>query len=83
MTRAAPSVDMMTKLINRFYRTTAGLFAAQADRDWLNDGRIDGTISIENTEIARLPITVIDTWKDSLSSGTNRAQRRAAARKRA
>lgn len=73
---------LLVRVVNKFYRVTSGLFAHEVDKKWLDDGRIDGTITVNKREVAEMPVEVIKVWKDELAAEGNRAQRRAVARKR-
>lgn len=70
--------------VDRFYRIASGLFVHQADKDWLEEARLDGVVSIEKDSVLGMITNVIELYKDDMPGApANRAQKRAAARKKA
>lgn len=69
--------------IDRFYRIAAGLFVHDADREWLEEARLDGLVSLEKESVLGMVTAVVEAYKDELANAGNRADRRAAARKKA
>lgn len=74
-------------LFNKYYRMINALMPRPEDKQWLEDGRIEGYITLRNPEVAQIPLRVVEMFKAELEAmGTepaNRSDRRAAARKKA
>lgn len=70
--------------IKEFYRVIPGLFVRDEDAKWLDDGRYSGKVSMYEPEVLRIPEQIIEAWKDTMAGAPqNRAEKRAAARKKA
>ena len=70
--------------IKEFYRVIPGLFVKDEDAKWLDDGRYSGKVSMYEPEVLKIPELIIEAWKDTMAGAPqNRADKRAAARKKA
>lgn len=70
--------------MNRFYRIAAGVLVNAEDKEWLEDARLEGVITIEKDSVIGMMNSVLEVYKDEFPGmPTNRAEKRAAVRKRA
>lgn len=73
--------------IERFYEVCSRLFVDTADREWLIEAREEGDVSLEQDEILFLVPNIAELYKEEMDAAAqaamNRAQKRAAARKKA
>lgn len=80
----AADYEMLRTQTDRFYQITTGVFVNDADKEWIEAGRMDGTVSIADPEIIGLMGAVAKAFEAHLpGAGANRKAKRAAARKRA
>jgi hypothetical protein len=76
--------DKIRTHIDRYYRIAKGLFVHDEDKEWLEEGRLDGVISIEKDSVLGMISAVIEVYKEQMpGAADNRAARRAVARKKA
>lgn len=84
MQATATEYEKIRTHIDRYYRIATGLFVNEDDKEWIQEGRLDGVISIEKESVLGMVSAVIEAYKDEMPGApANRAQKRAAARKKA
>lgn len=82
--KRAEEYETTKAIINRYYRITTGLFVDDADKQWVADGREDGTITLFEPDVLNIATNVIKLFEgDFPGAPQNRADKRAAARKKA
>jgi hypothetical protein len=80
VSKEAATVDSLKTILNRVTRIIDSVVVSEDDREWLEDGRMDGTVTIENASTI-----VLDALKAYEEDGQtpagpmNRAARRAKA----
>jgi hypothetical protein len=87
MEGAVVDFERMRIAVDHFYEVTGNLFVHDADREWMDTARRRGLVSIEHPDMLNAVSTVGELYKDELEEAAkanmNRAQKRAAARKKA
>ena len=78
MAKEAATVDTARILLNRCNKIIDSVIADPEDREWMEDGRLDGTISMKDA--AKIVIDALAAYESELGTApTNRAARRAKA----
>ena len=86
MDEKAIDFERMNTAVDHFYEVTGDLFVHDADREWLAMARRRGLVSIQHPDTLNLVATIGELYKDEMEAEAkahmNRAQKRAAARKK-
>ncbi len=79
MTKEAATIDTARTLLNRCNKIIDSVIADPADREWMEDGRLDGTVNMKDA--AQIVIDALAAYEAELgrTAPTNRAARRAKA----
>lgn len=78
MAKEAATVERARILLNRCQKIIDSVVATEEDREWLEDGALDGTISIQ--ESATIVLEALAVYEEELKGApANRAARRAKA----
>ena len=78
MAKEAATVDTARILLNRCNKIIDSVIAEEDDREWLEDGRLDGTITLQ--ESAKIVIDALAAYEKEMGKEPpNRAARRAKA----
>jgi hypothetical protein len=72
MSDATHSVDDAKRVIKRMQRIIDSVVVSDDDREWMMDGRLDGTITVENS--SQIILDALETFKTQ--AAPNRAARR-------
>lgn len=72
MSDATHSVDDAKRVIKRMQRIIDSVVVSENDREWMIDGRLDGTITVENS--SQIILDALETFK--AQAAPNRAARR-------
>lgn len=83
MQEATAEYEKIRTHVDRYYKIATGLFVDDVDKEWVQDGRLDGTISIEKDSVLGMVTAVLEVYKDEMpGEPANRVAKRAAARKK-
>lgn len=78
MAKEAATVDTARILLNRCNKIIDSVIAEEVDREWMEDGRLDGTIELK--EAAKIVIDALKAYEEEMGAApVNRAARRAKA----
>jgi hypothetical protein len=72
MSDATHSIDDAKRVIKRMQRIIDSVVVSENDREWMIDGRLDGTITVENS--SQIILDALETFK--AQAAPNRAARR-------
>lgn len=80
VSKEAATVDSLKTILNRVTRIIDSVVVEEADREWLEDGRMDGTVTIENaSQIVLDALKAYEEAGETPAGPMNRAARRAKA----